>query len=186
MRATNVEVSSPIVECRMPWSGNSSQRFAPNVPIFQQNARANLANFIQYFFGARAFQMKISRIYEGLGDRQDLNLSVLDRDTAQSVGCEEGSKNICFCFKCKRIKGKGKTRYTLSRGLLSLALPLGLSVSWDRQRPTGLSHSILLIMVYNFGHRSSAQQLLSCWPVSSITKVNYLLLYLLVGKAFLV
>ena len=54
------------------------------------------------------------------------------RDAAQSVGCEEGSKNVCFRFKSKRIRGKGNTRYIFSRGLLSLALPL----SPDRPKPT--------------------------------------------------
>ena len=40
--------------------------------------------------------------------RQDLNLSVpgLTGDAAQSVGCEGGSKKICFCFKFKQIKRK--------------------------------------------------------------------------------
>ena len=47
-------------------------------------------------------------VEEGFGDRQDLNLSVpgLTRHAAQSVGCEEASKKICFCFKSKQIKRK--------------------------------------------------------------------------------
>ena len=36
-------------------SGNSLQRFAPNVPTFQQNVRANLANFIQELFWCVSF-----------------------------------------------------------------------------------------------------------------------------------
>ena len=46
----NFEVSSPTFECRMWRSGNRSQRFAPNVPTFRQNVRANLSNFIQDLF----------------------------------------------------------------------------------------------------------------------------------------
>ena len=43
----NFEVSRPTFEYQMRRSGNSLQRFAPNVPTFRQNVRANLANFIQ-------------------------------------------------------------------------------------------------------------------------------------------
>ena len=46
-----------------------------------------------------SFSNEDFKTVEGLGDRQDLKLSVLDRDTAQSVGCEEESKSVCFCFK---------------------------------------------------------------------------------------
>ena len=44
-------------------------------------------------------------VEEGLRDRDDLNLTVpgLNRDAPQSVGCEEGSKKICFCFKSNQI-----------------------------------------------------------------------------------
>ena len=85
-------------------SGNSSQRFAPNVPIFQTSVRANLANFIQDLFWGVSFSNEdLKTVEEGLGDRQDLNLSLpgSTRDAAQSVGCDEGSKKICFCFKSK-------------------------------------------------------------------------------------
>ena len=69
----------------------------------------------------------------------------LDQHAAQSIGCEEESKKIYFCIKSKRIKGNGKTRYTWgSRGLLSLDLPLGVSVSWDRPRPTYI-HSLISV-----------------------------------------
>ena len=34
---------------------------------------------------------RLWRILKGLGYRQYLNVSVLDRDTAQSVRCEEGN-----------------------------------------------------------------------------------------------
>ena len=108
-------------------------RFAPNVRIFQQNVRANVANFIQdRIWGVSFSNEDFKTIEEGLGDRQDLNLSVhgLTRDAAQNMGCEEGSKKICFCFKSKPIKKKkGKTKYTFSKGLPSLALFLSLSVS---------------------------------------------------------
>ena len=58
-------------------SGNSPQRFAPNVSIFQKNVRANLANFIQDIFWGMGFSNEnIKMIEEGLGDRQDLNLSL--------------------------------------------------------------------------------------------------------------
>ena len=77
MRALNFEVSCPIFECRMRRSGNSLQRFEPNVPIFQQNVRANLANFIQDLFWSVSFTNEYFKtVEEGLGDRQDLNLSV--------------------------------------------------------------------------------------------------------------
>ena len=90
-------------------SGNSSQRFAPNAPIFQQNVRTNLANFIQdLFWGVSFFNENFKTAEDVLGDRQDLNLSVpgLTQDTAQGMGCEEGSKKVCFCFKSKQIKRK--------------------------------------------------------------------------------
>ena len=110
MRAPpNFKVSCPILECRMRKSGNSSQRFAPNVLIFQKNVRANLANFIQdLFWGMSLSNKDFKTVEEGLGDCQDLNLSVpgLTRDAAQSEGCEEGSKKICFCLKSKQIKRK--------------------------------------------------------------------------------
>ena len=41
----NFKVFSPVFQCRMRRSGNSSQILSPNVSIFQQNVRANLANF---------------------------------------------------------------------------------------------------------------------------------------------
>ena len=72
-------------------SRNSSQRFAPNTPIFQQNVRANLANFIQDFFWHVSLSNEDFSTVEDLGgpcSPQDLNLSGLDRDTAQSVACE--------------------------------------------------------------------------------------------------
>ena len=103
----NFEVSCPVFECRMQRSGNSSQRFAPSVPIFQRNVRENLVNFIQDLsWGASFSNEDFKTVEEGLGDLQDSNLSVrgLIRDAAQSVGCEEGSKKICFCFKSKQIK----------------------------------------------------------------------------------
>ena len=43
----------------------------------------------------------------------------------------EAKKNVkrfVSASNLNELKGKGKTRYTFSRGLLSLALPLGLSV----------------------------------------------------------
>ena len=46
----NFEVSCPTFQCRMGRFGNSLQRFAPNVPTFQQNVRANLSNFDQDLF----------------------------------------------------------------------------------------------------------------------------------------
>ena len=104
------EVSCSAIEYRMRRSGNSLQRFAPNVPTFRQNVRANLANFIQdLFWRVRFSNEDIKTVEEGLaslGDRQDLNLSVPGSDAAQSVGCEEGSKKIYFCIKSKRINGK--------------------------------------------------------------------------------
>ena len=58
-------------------SGNSLQRSASNVPIFQQNAGANLPNFIQDIFWGVSFSNKdFKTVEEGLGDHQDLNLSV--------------------------------------------------------------------------------------------------------------
>ena len=76
----NFEVSCPTFEYRMLRSGNSLQRFAPNVPTFRQNVRANLANFIQdLFWRVRLLNEDIKTVEEGLaslGDRQDLNLSV--------------------------------------------------------------------------------------------------------------
>ena len=73
MRAPNFEVSCRIFECRrMLRSGNSSQRFAPNVPIFQQNVLANLGNFIQDLFWGVSFSNEdFKTVEEGLGDRQD-------------------------------------------------------------------------------------------------------------------
>ena len=47
MRVPNFQVSCPTFECRMRRFGNSLQKFAPNVPTFRQNVRANLSNFIQ-------------------------------------------------------------------------------------------------------------------------------------------
>ena len=91
----------------MQRSENSSKRFTPNFPIFQQNVRANLANLIQDLFWVVSFSNEDFRtVEEGHGDRQDLNLSApgLTRDAAGSVGCEEGSKKICFRFNSKQIK----------------------------------------------------------------------------------
>ena len=98
-----------VFECRMRKSGNRSQRFASNIPIFQKNVRANLANFIQDLFWGVSFSNEdFKTVEEGLGDRQDFNLGVpwSTRHASQSVGCEEGSKKLCFYFKYKRIKGK--------------------------------------------------------------------------------
>ena len=67
MRAPNFEVSSPIFECRMPRSENSSQRCAPNVPIFQWNVRTNLANFIQDLFWRMSFLKEGFKTVEDLG-----------------------------------------------------------------------------------------------------------------------
>ena len=119
MRAANFEVSYPIFECRMRRSGNSSQRFAPNVPIFQHNVRTNLANSIQDLFWSMRFSNEdFKTVEDGLGDRQDLNLSFpgLTRDPAQSVGCEEESKKICFCLKSKQIE-KNVRPETLFQGV---------------------------------------------------------------------
>ena len=119
MRTANFKGFFPIFECRMWRSGNSSQRFASDVPIFQQNVRANLANFIQDLLSFSKEDFKT--VEEGLGDRQYLNLRVsgLTRDAAQSVGCEKEAKKICFCFKSKQIKRKGKTRYTFQKVYLA-------------------------------------------------------------------
>ena len=80
MRAPNFEVSCPTLEYRMRRSGNSLQRFALNVPTFQQNVRANLANFIQdLFWRVRFSNEDIKPVEEGLAslsDSQNLNLSV--------------------------------------------------------------------------------------------------------------
>ena len=76
----NFEVSCPTFEYRMWRSGNSLQRFAPNVPTFRQNVRANHANFTQDLFWCVRFPNEgIKTVEEGLaslGDRQDLNFSV--------------------------------------------------------------------------------------------------------------
>ena len=53
----------------------------------------------------------------------------MDRDAAQSMGYEGEAKRFVSASNLNELKEKGKTRYTFSRGLLSLALPLGLSVS---------------------------------------------------------
>ena len=77
-----------------------------NIP---KNVRANLANFIQDLFWGVSFPNEnFKMVEEGLRDRQDLDFSLpgSTRDAAQSVGCEEASKKICFCFESKRIKGK--------------------------------------------------------------------------------
>ena len=63
----NFKVSSPIFKCRMQRSGNSSQRFVSNVPTFQQNVRANLANFIQDFFWRVGFSNGDFKIVGDLG-----------------------------------------------------------------------------------------------------------------------
>ena len=63
MRA-NLGVSSLIFQCRMRRSGNSSQRFAPNVPIFQQIVRANLSNFIQDLFWRVSFSNEDFKVVE--------------------------------------------------------------------------------------------------------------------------
>ena len=63
----NFEVSSPIFECRLRRSGNSSQRFAPNVPIIQHNVGANLANFIEDLFWRVSFSDEDVKTVEDLG-----------------------------------------------------------------------------------------------------------------------
>ena len=63
----NFEVSCPTFEYRMRRSGNSLQTFAPNVPTFRQNVRANLANFIQdLFWRVRFSNEDIKTVEEGL------------------------------------------------------------------------------------------------------------------------
>ena len=110
--------------------GNRLQTFAPNVPTFQQNVRANLSNFIQDLFWRVRFSNENFKMVEHevfkrrfqdgrgrpcqLGDRQDLNLNVPGstcRSECTSVGCEEGSKNIS-ASNLNELKEKGKTRYT--------------------------------------------------------------------------
>ena len=58
MCAPNFEVSCPAFEYRMRRFGNSLQRFAPNVPTFRQNVRANLTIFIQDLF----WRVRFSRL----------------------------------------------------------------------------------------------------------------------------
>ena len=53
----NFEVSCPSFKYRMRRFGNSLQKFAPNVPTFQQNVRANLTIFIQDLFWRKVFKM---------------------------------------------------------------------------------------------------------------------------------
>ena len=60
----NFEVSCPTFECRMRRFGNRSQRFAPNVPTFRQNVRANLSSFIQDLFWRVRFSNENFKIVE--------------------------------------------------------------------------------------------------------------------------
>ena len=133
----NFEVSFPTFEYGMRRSSNSLQRFAPNVPTFRQNVRANLANFIQDLFWRVKFSDEdIKTVGEGLaslGDRQDLNLSVpRSRCCSKVLGVRWKAKRFISASNLNELKGKGKSRYTSGSGdLLSLgpALPLGFSVS---------------------------------------------------------
>ena len=105
----------------------------------------------------------------------------------------KGSKKICFCFKSKQLKRKGKTRDTFSRGLLSSVLPLDLSISWDRPRPTTYILIGGSVVGLKFSHYTVIQilwsQVLPCWPCSYCIqhyKGQLSPLISLVAKAFLV
>ena len=86
----NFKVSCPIFKCRIRRSGNSSQRFAPNVPIFQEDVRASLSNSIQHLFWRVSFSNEDFKTVKNLGgpwrpSRFGLKYLFLDRDTARSV-----------------------------------------------------------------------------------------------------
>ena len=111
----NFQVSCPTFKCRMRRFGNNLQRFAPNFPTFRQNVRANLSNFIQDLFWHVTFSNEDFKMVEdGAASFTIVKIWTwvfLDQYAAQSVGCEEESKNIYFCIRSKRVKKKGKTWY---------------------------------------------------------------------------
>ena len=82
------EVASPIFECRTRKSGNSSQGFSPNGPIFQQNVLANLANFIQNFF------WRVSFLNEDFKTADDLGVNW--RSSRLELECSGSG----YCSKC--------------------------------------------------------------------------------------
>ena len=106
----------------------------PNVPIFKKNVQANLANFIEdLFWGMSPSNEDCKTVDEVFGDHQDLNLSLprSTRDAAQSGDARREAKRFLSASNSNELKEKDKIRYTCSRGLLSLTLPL----SPDKPRP---------------------------------------------------
>ena len=129
----NFEVSCPIFKCGMWRSGNSSQRFTPNVPILQHNVRANLANSMQDLFWHVSFSNEDFETAEDLGrpwrlSRFEIKCSWI-KILLRVWDVRREAKRFVSASNLNELKEKGKRRYTFSRGLVSLALPLGLSVS---------------------------------------------------------
>ena len=85
----NFEVSCPTFECRMRRSGNSLQRFAPNVPTFRQDVRANLVNLIPDLFWRVSFSNEdFKTAEEGLASLAIIKIRTgvfLDQDAPLSV-----------------------------------------------------------------------------------------------------
>ena len=79
--------------------------FAPNVPIFRQNVRANLANLVQdllWRVSLRFSNEDIQTVDEGLaslGDRQDLNVSVPGSRCCSKCWMRGGKQKDLFLHK---------------------------------------------------------------------------------------
>ena len=127
----NFDVSCPSFEYGMQRSTtahkDSRQMFQHSNRMFEQ--------ILQILFRS----LLVCRLFKqdgrgGLDDHQDLNLSVPELGCFSKPGCKgwdvkREAKRFVPASDLNKLKEKGETRYTFSRGLLSLALLLGLSSS---------------------------------------------------------
>ena len=137
MRNPNFEFSCPTFKCRMRRFGNSSQRFAPNVPTFRQNFRANLTNFIQNLFWRLRFSNEDFKMVEDLlawrSSRFELECSWINI-LLRVLDVRREAKRFISASNLNELKEKVRPDTLKVQGVY-LALPLGLSASWDRPRP---------------------------------------------------
>ena len=104
-------------------SGNTSQRFAANVPIFQQNVQANLANFIQDLLWRVSFSNEDFKMVEDLGgpwrsSRFELECSWIEI-LLKVWDARRYEKRFVSPSDLNELKGKVRPD-TLFQGLLSL------------------------------------------------------------------
>ena len=113
----NFEVFRPTFECRMWRFGNSLQRFAPNVPTFRQNVRANLTNFIQDLFLAReVFKRRFQDdrgqpLLAWQSSKFELECSWINMPL-RVLDVRRKAKRFISASNLNELKEKGKTRYT--------------------------------------------------------------------------